>query len=150
VAGLERALPGSWYPTAEAFHGERERVLYREWFCAGRADQVERPGPLAVVEVAGESVLLVRTRTGKLAATTTSAAPRLPGGAVPAGVAGRPPGHPGPQGRFAALPLPLLDPPVGGRLLRAPWSEEIDDFDRAGSGCTRWGWRPGAGSCSRT
>ena len=39
-----------------------------EWFCAGRADQVERPGSLAVVDVAGESVLLVRTRAGELRA----------------------------------------------------------------------------------
>jgi hypothetical protein len=64
VAGLERALPASWYLGAEQFRRERERLLYREWFCAGRADQVERPGSLVVVDVAGESVLLARARAG--------------------------------------------------------------------------------------
>jgi nitrite reductase/ring-hydroxylating ferredoxin subunit len=43
-------------------------VLRREWFCAGRADQVRRPGSLVVLDVAGESVLLVRTRAGELRA----------------------------------------------------------------------------------
>jgi len=40
VPGLERALPASYYLRPEAFALELERVLYREWFCAGRADQV--------------------------------------------------------------------------------------------------------------
>ena len=66
MAGLERALPASYYLSDDGFDRERERLLYREWFCAGRADQVERPGSLQVVEVAGESVLLVRTRAGEL------------------------------------------------------------------------------------
>jgi hypothetical protein len=70
MAGLERALPASYYLDEEAFRRERERVLYREWFCAGRADQLPRPGSLQVVDVAGESVLLVRTRAGELAALT--------------------------------------------------------------------------------
>ena len=70
MAGLERALPASYYLDEEAFRRERERVLYREWFCAGRADQLPRPGSLQVVDVAGESVLLVRTRVGELAAQT--------------------------------------------------------------------------------
>jgi Rieske 2Fe-2S family protein len=64
VAGLERALPASYYLSADAYQRERERVLYLEWFCAGRADQVARPGSLVVLDVAGESVLLVRTRAG--------------------------------------------------------------------------------------
>jgi hypothetical protein len=53
VAGLERALPASWYLSPEAFALERERVLDREWFCAGRADQVQLPGSLVVLDVAG-------------------------------------------------------------------------------------------------
>jgi hypothetical protein len=64
VPGLERALPASYYLGPEAFARKRERVLYREWFCAGRADLVQRPGSLVVLDVAGESVLLVRTRPG--------------------------------------------------------------------------------------
>ena len=68
MPGLEHALPAAYYLDEAAFRRERERLLYREWFCAGRADRVERPGSLQVVEVAGESVLLVRTRAGELRA----------------------------------------------------------------------------------
>jgi phenylpropionate dioxygenase-like ring-hydroxylating dioxygenase large terminal subunit len=68
LAGLRRALPASYYLDEVAFRRERERVLYREWSCAGRADPLQRPGSLQVVDVAGESVLVVRTRAGELAA----------------------------------------------------------------------------------
>ncbi|MGH3101548.1 MAG: aromatic ring-hydroxylating oxygenase subunit alpha, partial [Thermoleophilia bacterium] len=68
LAGLQRALPASYYLDETAFRRERERLLFGEWFCAGRADQVERPGSLVVVDVAGESVLLIRTRAGELRA----------------------------------------------------------------------------------
>src|SRR5512132_1962287 len=68
MAGLQHALPASWYLDEAAFRREREGILYREWFCAGRADQLQRPGSLQVVDVAGESVLLVRTRSGELRA----------------------------------------------------------------------------------
>src|SRR5512133_2261508 len=68
MAGLERALPTSWYLSEDTFRRERERVLYRERFCAGRADQLQRPGSLQVADVAGESGLVVRTRAGELAA----------------------------------------------------------------------------------
>src|SRR4029450_12784505 len=53
MAGLQHALPASWYLDEAAFRRERERLLYREWFCAGRADQVGRPGSLGVGDVAG-------------------------------------------------------------------------------------------------
>jgi len=48
MAGLECALPASYYLDQAAFDRERERLLFGEWFCAGRADQVERPGSLVV------------------------------------------------------------------------------------------------------
>ena len=51
MAGLQRALPASWYLDEAAFGRERERLLFGEWFCAGRAEQVERPGSLVAAEV---------------------------------------------------------------------------------------------------
>lgn len=53
---------------------------------------------------------------------------------MPARHPGWPPGRPGPQGRVAALPLPLLDLPAGGRPAPGPWSEEIDGFDQQAFG----------------
>ena len=51
MAGLECALPASYYLDQAAFDRERERLLFGEWFCAGRADQVERPGSLVQLRV---------------------------------------------------------------------------------------------------
>ena len=135
MAGLHRALPASWYLSAEVFGQEQEQVLYREWFCAGRADQVERPGSLVVVDVAGESVLLVRTRAGELAAhynvcrhrgsQVVPCPPAEPGGpqATPARKAGS-----------LRCPYHSWTYRLEGDLLRAPWSEEIDGFDPAAFG----------------
>ena len=36
MAGLQRALPASWYLHRAAFEREWERLLFGEWFCAGR------------------------------------------------------------------------------------------------------------------
>ena len=134
MASLERALPASWYLSPEAFALERERVLYREWFCAGRADQVQRPGSLVVLDVAGESVLLVRTRAGELRAHYNVCRHRgsqlLP--ALPV-----PPGAEPPAARKAGslrCPYHSWTYRLDGDLLCAPWTEEVDGFDPAAFG----------------
>ena len=135
MTGLQRALPASWYLDRAAFERERERLLFGEWFCAGRADQVERPGSLVVVEVAGESVLLVRTRAGELRAHYNVCRHRG------SQVVPSPPTGPGcPQATPARKAGSLRCPyhswtyRLEGDLLRAPWSEEIDGFDEAAFG----------------
>jgi phenylpropionate dioxygenase-like ring-hydroxylating dioxygenase large terminal subunit len=60
ITGLQRALPAGWYLDHAHHRRERERIFFREWVCAGRADQVA-PGSLVVLHLAGESVLLLRT-----------------------------------------------------------------------------------------
>jgi Rieske 2Fe-2S family protein len=64
--GLERTLPREYYLSPEVFAREKERILCREWFCVGREEELPTPGDYAVKDVAGESVLLVRTREGRL------------------------------------------------------------------------------------
>jgi Rieske 2Fe-2S family protein len=65
---LQRTLPAFAYLSAEWFERERERIFLREWFCVGRADILQAPGAYLMVVVAGESVLVVRTRAGDLRA----------------------------------------------------------------------------------
>jgi Rieske 2Fe-2S family protein len=149
--GLERALPASWYLSENTFRRERDRVLYREWFCAGRADQLQRPGSLQVVDVAGESVLVVRTRAGELAAhynvcrhrgsQVVPCPPAEPGGpqAAPARKAGS-----------LRCPYHSWTYRLDGDLLRAPGARRSTASTRRPSGSTRSGWRPGAGSYSCT
>jgi Rieske 2Fe-2S family protein len=67
-AGLERTLPRDCYLSDRLFQLERERILYREWLCAAREEEIPHPGDYLVRDVAGESVLVVRTKVGGLAA----------------------------------------------------------------------------------
>ena len=65
---LERTLHRDYYLSDRIFELERERIFFREWFCAAREEELPNPGDYLVRDVAGESILLVRTREGGLAA----------------------------------------------------------------------------------
>src|SRR4051794_40644521 len=56
------------YVDEAAWRIEREAVLYGEWFCVGRraALGLDEAGRLAVVDVAGESVLVTSDADGVL------------------------------------------------------------------------------------
>src|SRR5579864_9193164 len=66
--GLERTLPRDAYVSAEFFDREKERIFFSEWFCVGREEEVPNSGDYLVLDVAGESVLLVRGASGTLSA----------------------------------------------------------------------------------
>jgi Rieske 2Fe-2S family protein len=66
-SALERTLHRDYYLTDRLFSLERERIFFREWYCAGREEEIAEPGDYLVRDVAGESVLIVRTREGGLA-----------------------------------------------------------------------------------
>ena len=61
---LQAALPRESYVDESAWQLERDTVLYGEWFCVGRLEDLglQGAGRLAVVDVAGESVLLTSDR----------------------------------------------------------------------------------------
>jgi Rieske 2Fe-2S family protein len=63
---LQRTLPVAFYRAEEIFREECDRIFWREWFCAGREDALPSPGDYVRVEIAGQSVLIVRERTGGL------------------------------------------------------------------------------------
>ena len=65
---LQAALPREQYVDAGTWSTEREAVLYGEWYCVGRRNDLglDTPGRLAVVDVVGESVLVTSDETGRL------------------------------------------------------------------------------------
>jgi glycine betaine catabolism A len=65
-ASLRLTLSGPDYCSDEIYELERERIFHREWFYVGRAEHLGATGDRLVADVAGESVLLVRTRDGRL------------------------------------------------------------------------------------
>jgi Rieske 2Fe-2S family protein len=129
---LEKSLASEYYLSEEIFSAEREKIFSREWFCVGRGDQIAKPGDSLVVDVLGESVLLVRTKEGEVrahhnvcrhrgarlvASGEENCDVKLSGGML--GTSGiRCPYH---QWTYA----------LDGRLLNAPYMKEGDGFCKA-------------------
>ena len=65
---LEPSLPRASYVDQDEFARERELVLFPSWFCIGRANSVPAPGDYLTADVAGESIIIVRTGDEDLAA----------------------------------------------------------------------------------
>lgn len=62
------AMPKSVY-TCEYFHEqELEHIFSKEWFCAGRASTLEKPGDYLTLELAGQPIMVVRDKDGSLRA----------------------------------------------------------------------------------
>lgn len=57
---LEETLPGSFYLDDAHLERERERIFKREWFCVGRVEGLEEKGDYRLVNILGDSILLVR------------------------------------------------------------------------------------------
>ena len=68
MSPLQAALPREMYVDPAAWLRERDRVLFGEWFCVGRTDDLGllRDGRVAVLDVVGESVLVTRDERGAL------------------------------------------------------------------------------------
>jgi phenylpropionate dioxygenase-like ring-hydroxylating dioxygenase large terminal subunit len=57
-------LPRGCYTSPEFFEFEREAVFARSWVCVGRTDQLANLGDCLSASVAGEPVIVSRTRNG--------------------------------------------------------------------------------------
>jgi len=134
MTALERTLPRAAYLDPEIFGLERERIFTREWVCVGRAESVAAPGEYVVLEVAGESVLLVRGRDAVLRAFYNVCRHRgcelvLTGADAPAV-----PESAGSSGTFATgirCPYHSWTYSLDGSLRSAPFLEEGEGFTRA-------------------
>ena len=150
MTGLQAALPRPHYVDATAFVREREQVLLRSWTCSGRLDELglaERgtgvlvPGRLAVVDLHGESVLVTTTREGELRAHANVCRHRG-SQVVPVD-----PALPAPEPcAVGALRCPYHSwtYDLDGQLIKAPHTDDVDDFDPAQFalhpvGVDRWG-----------
>src|ERR1035438_8731300 len=68
AAAMEVSLPSNWYHDEAIFKIEKERLFCREWICVGRDEELPKPGDHLVLDVLGESILLLRSegrRVGK-------------------------------------------------------------------------------------
>lgn len=57
-------LPAEYYVDTAFFEREMEALFARTWICAGRTEQVARPGQFFVREILGESLVVTRSASG--------------------------------------------------------------------------------------
>ncbi|MEO8790448.1 MAG: aromatic ring-hydroxylating dioxygenase subunit alpha [Candidatus Tumulicola sp.] len=65
--GLQTSLPRRAYVEDAYFERERRAIFWTEWFCIGRADRFDRPGAYETIDLAGESVIVIRSERGLFA-----------------------------------------------------------------------------------
>jgi glycine betaine catabolism A len=131
IGGLEPTLPTRWYRSEEIFRLEKERIFWREWTCVAREEELAEAGAYRVIDVLGESVLIVRNREGALRAFYNvcrhrgSRLCREPGanarGAAPGGVTG---------GRGIVCPYHNWTYDLDGRLVAAPHLRNLSASDK--------------------
>ena len=63
VAGA-RTLPGRYFTSPEIHREEMAKLFARRWLCVGRADGLAEPGGYLLREIGGESVIVLRDRSG--------------------------------------------------------------------------------------
>ena len=140
-APLQAALPREMYVDPDTWLAEREIALFGQWVCLGRTDDLglDAPSRVATVDVAGESVLVMRDHDGALHAAYNVCRHR--GSQIRPTV---PPDAPVARD-LAALRCPYHSWTYGldGRLLRAPHTElsgvALDQFRLAPVGVGTWG-----------
>jgi Rieske 2Fe-2S family protein len=146
IGGLERTLPSSWYYSPETYALERERIFCREWLCVAREEELRGPGDYLVLDVVGESILLVRNRQGVLRAFYNVCRHRgarlcRSDEAPPAGMAV----HGGViAGRSILCPYHQWSYDLDGNLVAAPHMVGAPGFDKSGvtlypAGVECWG-----------
>jgi Rieske 2Fe-2S family protein len=64
AAGLERSLPRRAYVEPAYLERERRNIFWSQWFCIGRISRFEEAGSYETIDVAGESVIVVRSSAG--------------------------------------------------------------------------------------
>jgi phenylpropionate dioxygenase-like ring-hydroxylating dioxygenase large terminal subunit len=63
-----KAMPKSVYTSEEFAAREVDEIFSKEWFCAGRASALAKPGDYLTLELAGQPIMIVRDKDGALRA----------------------------------------------------------------------------------
>jgi Rieske 2Fe-2S family protein len=137
---LEKTLPSDYYRSPQIFARERERIFFREWICVGRDSDLPNPGDSTVLDVLGQSILLVRNESGALRAFYNVCRHRgaqlcgaeLPGRATRGGVVG---------GKRIRCPYHSWTYSLDGDLVAAPYISGFDatKFSLYPVGVDTWG-----------
>src|SRR5260370_24110079 len=116
-----RTLRGRYYTAPEVFAEEQERIFRHNWVCVGRDAALAGPGDYRMVEIAGESIIVLRDQSGSARAyynVCRHRGTRL---------------CEAPTGRLAETiqcPYHAWTYALDGRLIGAPHMHEVEGFDK--------------------
>ncbi len=63
-----RAMPPSVYTSEEFLNRELSDIFSKDWFCVGRADALPNAGDFVTQDLAGQPIMVIRDKDGKLRA----------------------------------------------------------------------------------
>jgi Rieske 2Fe-2S family protein len=117
-----RTLPARYYTDAAYFARELEALFRSMWFCAGRVEEVARPGQYVLRELGGDSLIITSTSDGRVHAFHNVCRHR--GTRLCTEVSGAFPGS-------IQCPYHAWTYGLDGRLLGAPHMDEVPHFRKA-------------------
>ena len=118
-------LAGQDYATEAVFAEERERIWFGSWICIGRAAEIPEPGDYLVRDLAGESIVVTRNRSGEVRGFYNVCAHR---GTKLLDETGPACGH---VSRVIKCPYHAWSYDLDGRLVGTPNVDEDEGFERA-------------------
>ena len=116
-----RTLAGRYYTAPEVFADEQERIFRRHWICVGRDATLAAPGDYFLVEVAGESIIILRDQSGERRAYYNVCRHR--GTRLCEATTGR-------LSETIQCPYHAWTYALDGRLIGAPHMNEVEGFDK--------------------
>jgi Rieske 2Fe-2S family protein len=117
-----RTLHGRYYTSPEIFAVEQDRIFSRHWICVGRVADFPVAGEYHLVDVAGESLIVLRDQQGTLRALYNVCRHR--GTRLCDSVHGR-------LSETLQCPYHAWTYALDGRLIGAPHMQEVVGFDKA-------------------
>jgi len=115
-------LPGRYFTSPEIFSEELEKIFLQRWLCVGREAQIARPGQYFLQQIGNESVIVLRDRSGAVRAHYNVCRHR--GTRICEE-------HQGQFSETIQCPYHAWTYSLDGRLIGAPSTDTIEDFDKA-------------------
>ena len=113
-------LPRRFFVSSDVFAEEMEKIFGARWLCVGRESLIAKPGDYILREVGRESILILRDTSGTVRAFYNVCRHR--GSRLCEAASGA-------LGQSIRCPYHAWTYALDGRLLGAPSSDTIDDFD---------------------
>lgn len=116
-----RTMPREIYTSADIFALEMERIFARSWNLVGRVSSLPNPGDYMLREVAGESLIITRSRDGVLRAFFNVCRHRGTRICLE---------HQGTFSETIQCPYHAWTWSTDGRLIGAPHMQDVENFDK--------------------